>query len=344
MTLEKKPIGLGCNVGDPDDRDHLYAAAPTVIDTPIFPIDLRSDTTTIRNQGDLGACTAFGVTELFDFVRKKNNLTNWLPSPLFTYFATRRLTLQAEVDSGASVRNALKSTVTSGVTMEKTWPYDITKFAEMPPQQVWDDAVKHQTLEYLKLDDTNKNNFVKCLNEGYPFVFGLQLYQSFMSLGMRAKGIIPIPDKTKEKLIGGHCMLAVGYRVDDDGKEYMIVQNSWGKYWGDKGYCYIPMEYFYGVDSYDFWTIRLTETCDTDVEDDNTPDPVPTPDPVVPPTPEPVVPVVTPTPEPTPTPPVVPPEPTPVPPIEPPISLWKNPRTYIIILIAVVAALFVLIR
>ena len=341
MALEKKPIGLGCNVGDPDDRDHLYAAAPSVADIPIFPIDLRSDTTLIRNQGDLGACTAFGATELFDFVRKKHNLTNWLPSPLFTYYATRQLRNQTNVDSGAMVRDALKSTVKSGVTMEKVWPYDITKFTENPPQQVWDDAEKHQTLEYLKVDDTNKNNCIKCLNEGYPFIFGLQLYQSFMSLGMRAKGIIPIPDKTKEKPIGGHCMLAVGYRVDDDGKEYMIVQNSWGKYWGDKGYCYIPMEYFW-VDSFDFWTIRLTETCETDVADDNTPDPIPTPAPVVPPAPV-VVPPVPPAPIPTPAP-VVPPEPTPAPLVEPHISLWKNPRTYIIILIGIIAALFVLIR
>lgn len=350
MEENKPQGGLGCNVGEIDDRDHLYAGAPSLEASPIFPIDLRSDSTVIRDQGNLGACTAFGATELFDFVRKKHKLTNWLPSPLFTYYATRQLTNQTSVDSGAPVRNALRSTIKSGVTMEKVWPYDIAKFTENPPQEVWDDAEKHQTLEYLKVDDTDKNNFVKCLNEGYPFMFGLMLYESFKFTGFLSDGKVRIPDKTKEKLLGGHCMLAVGYQVDPDGKEYMIVQNSWGSYWGNKGYCYIPMEYFLGVDSFDFWTIRLTETCDTDKEDPSPEPPAPPappappepPAPPAPPEPKPVEPVVVP---PTPTPaPVVVPEPV-VPPFpENNIGILQNPKLYLLIGAILIVLLFVLMK
>ena len=323
MALEKRKRGLGCIAGEPDHRDRLYVPKLRA-QVDIFPIDLRSECNPVRNQGELGSCTAFGVTELFDFVRKKHNLTSWVPSALFTYYATRKLTNQTDEDSGATVRNALKSTVKSGVAKERIWPYNISKFTENPPQEIWDDAEKHQTIEYLNLSSFDKNIFVKCLNEGYPFAFGMVLYDSFLNSTMRSKGIISIPDFSTEKMIGGHCMLAVGYKVEDDGKEYMIAQNSWGQYWGDGGYCYIPLEYFLRS-AYDFWTIRLTEVCDTDE-----PDPIPVPEPIpVPPTPEPAPlpepePTPSPAPVPVPEPVVVPPAPFVVPDLESNPNPWKK--------------------
>ena len=40
-------------------------------------------------------------------------------------------------------------------------------------------------------------------------------------------------------------MAVVGYRIfpDDDDKSYLIVRNSWGKDWGDKGYGYLPLRF-----------------------------------------------------------------------------------------------------
>jgi len=221
----------------------------------------------------------------------------------------------ADTDSGAYVRDALKSTVNDGVAMEREWPYLVNKFNVRPDDSVWANATKHQTLEYLKIDDTDKNAVLSCLNDGYPFMFGLRLYTSFTnSLDTMFGGSVHEPNRDKEKLLGGHCMLAVGYQKHSDGSEYIIALNSWGTGWGDMGYCYIPMNYFLSNDSYDFWTVRTVEVCDGD-----TPDPIPEPptppapepDPVIPPTPEPVVPVVPVTP-PAPTPdPVVPPQPLP---------------------------------
>jgi hypothetical protein len=207
----------------------------------------------------------------------------------------------------------------------------IEKFAEEPPIQVWQDAEKHQTLEYLYIDSTDKAAFLNCLNDGFPFVFGIKLYQSFVnSFETVFGGKVKIPDRVNEKLLGGHCMMAVGYQKNDDGTEFVIVQNSWGEDWGDKGFCYIPMEYFMSNDTFDFWTIRSTEVCDTDE-----PDVIPTPTPEPPaPTPEPPAPIPpTPTPEPpapTPEPPApIPPAPEPPAPApEPKENIWKSPFIY----------------
>jgi hypothetical protein len=223
-------------------------------------------------------------------------------------------------DSGAYVRDALKSTVNDGVAQEREWPYIVAKFNVRPDLAVWENATKHQTLEYLKINDTSKNDILNCLNEGYPFIFGLRLYSSFTgSFDTLFGGTVHEPDREKEKLLGGHCMMCVGYQKRDDGSEYIIAMNSWGPGWGDGGYCYIPINYFLSNDSYDFWTIRTMEVCDTDVADPVpevvvppvVPDPVPEPDPT--PVPDPVVPIPVPVPEPQPIPTPVPIEPAPIP-------------------------------
>ncbi|MFH0772349.1 MAG: C1 family peptidase, partial [Candidatus Omnitrophota bacterium] len=62
---------------------------------------------------------------------------------------------------------------------------------------------------------------------------------------------VPMPKK-KERAIGGHAVMAVGYNRST---ERFIVRNSWGKDWGKDGYCTMPFEYLQTL-SGDFWTIR----------------------------------------------------------------------------------------
>jgi C1A family cysteine protease len=37
-----------------------------------------------------------------------------------------------------------------------------------------------------------------------------------------------------------HCVIVVGY---DDPSRRLIVRNSWGPAWGDRGYCYLDYGY-----------------------------------------------------------------------------------------------------
>ena len=61
-----------------------------------------------------------------------------------------------------------------------------------------------------------------------------------MTQNVAKTGIVPMPDLKKEKLQGGHCMNIIGY---DDTKQLFICANSWGKNWGNAGFCYMPYMY-----------------------------------------------------------------------------------------------------
>jgi C1A family cysteine protease len=93
-----------------------------------------------------------------------------------------------------------------------------------------------------------------CLADGFPFVFGFTVYESFESAEVARTGMLQMP-KPREGVAGGHAVLAVGY---DDKTERFVVRNSWGSSWGKRGYFTMPYSYLLtGNLSDDFWTIRL---------------------------------------------------------------------------------------
>jgi C1A family cysteine protease len=194
-----------------------------------------------------------------DFVRNKQGLAPWAPSPLFTYYCTRKMEKTIKWDSGASVRDALKSTVNYGVVKESDWKYKPAKFAKKPPMLVFNGAKMNQTIQYHRILDGVITDMKACLAEGYPFIFGFEVYDTFESDVANTTGVIPMPNKSTDQLLGGHCMMVVGWKLID-GVEYFIAQNSWSDTWGDAGYCYLPVAYFADTSlTSDLWTIRLIE-------------------------------------------------------------------------------------
>jgi C1A family cysteine protease len=155
-------------------------------------------------------------------------------------------------DAGAQIRDGIKAVAKLGAPPESDWPYDIAKFANRPPPQAYSDAKQDLVSAYSRVvqDVTQMRG---CLAEGYPFVFGFTVYQSFEGASVAQTGIVPMPG-TGEAVLGGHCVVAVGY---DDTKRQFTIRNSWGTGWGLNGYCLMPYEYLINPRlASDFWTIR----------------------------------------------------------------------------------------
>lgn len=240
----------------PDQRDRKYTLEKlhpiqTVYLSKKYKMPLPYD------QGDLGSCTANSIAFLihFDLLnRNEVKIANpFLPSRLFIYYYERALEGTISTDGGAYLRDGIKAVVNNGVPSEDLWPYNINEFTSKPSSRSIIAATNFKCLEYQSLDNTNKQQLVDCLVNGFPICFGMTAYESFISDQVAASGIVPMPGMD-ESTIGGHAMAIVGYSIQYDS---FIVRNSWGIHWGQDGYCRIPADYICSLDLCDdFWTIK----------------------------------------------------------------------------------------
>ena len=215
-------------------------------------VDLRSNCPPIRNQYDLGACTGFGVSFVYELALQ---IKGWLdPAELFAYFNGRYIGgYPIHEDTGAQIRDVIKGAVRYGICDEKLWPYDTSKFADEPPSACYRDAKKHKALKYESIP-ANDRAMKQVLADGFGITLGIMLYSSFMSQKVADTGLVPYPDVENEEEEGGHCIGICGY---DDITDLYLGRNSWGTDWGMNGYFWIPKKYLLDKQiCMDRWTIR----------------------------------------------------------------------------------------
>jgi C1A family cysteine protease len=240
----------------PDHRDQLYSAPVLVLRVLPARLDLRPQCPPVYDQGLLGSCTAHAIGAAVQFEQMKQELEErFVPSRLFIYYNERAMEGTVDFDSGAQIRDGIKSVAKQGVCPEPEWPYRTAKFRTKPPKPCYRHALKHRVILYQRLVPT-LNQLRGCLASGYPFVFGFTVYESFESRQVARTGHAPMP-APDEPVIGGHAVMAVGY---DNARQWFIVRNSWGSKWGMKGCFTLPYAYMTDAElAADFWTIRLVQ-------------------------------------------------------------------------------------
>ena len=255
--LKKDPV---------DERDLLCAVMPS-FHLPASA-DLRPLCPPIADQGQLGSCSAnAAVAGVWDFLQLKElrakapaneAVEEFDPSKfvkgsrLFLYYNERLLEGTVDQDAGACLRDGVKALHQFGCCPEDMLPYDIDKFTEKPSDECYAEAKKHTISEYSRIVSLRQMKTV--LAEGYPFVIGIQIYESFESEEVAKTGMVPMPDVSKEQCQGGHAVCVVGF---DDAKQLVTVRNSWGPDWGDKGHFYLPYEFVTNPDlTSDCWMIK----------------------------------------------------------------------------------------
>ncbi|MBF0477959.1 MAG: C1 family peptidase [Candidatus Omnitrophica bacterium] len=246
--LSSKQHRFGWVPDIPDSRDLLYAAVSPAIKLPAV-VDLRENCSIVEDQGRLGSCTANALAGNIEFLDKDADQKYTDVSRLFIYYNERVIRGMTATDSGAMLRDGIKTLVKNGVCSEKIWPYVIERFTDKPTQKCYNEGLKHRILSYHRIQTLNEK--LICLADGFPFVLGFTVYESFQSLEVAKTGIMNLPKKT-ERVLGGHAVLAVGYNLKD---KRFIVRNSWGDQWGQKGYFTMPFDYMETL-ARDFWTIR----------------------------------------------------------------------------------------
>jgi C1A family cysteine protease len=246
-----------------DQRDHLYAAPQSILCSLPTSVDLRPQCAPVMDQGQLGSCTANSISAALEFDQKKQGLPDARPSRLFIYYNERSMEGTVGSDSGAMIRDGIKSVNRQGACPETMWTYDISQFTVKPTIACYQNALQHRAVSYQRVT-RSLAQMKGCLAAGYGFVFGFTVYESFESNQVTQTGIVPMPAHN-ESVLGGHAVFACGF---DDAQQRFYVQNSWGTEWGmartsgsaDRGFFTIPYAYLLSSSlSSDFWTIRTIQ-------------------------------------------------------------------------------------
>ncbi|MDO5972187.1 C1 family peptidase [Flavivirga aquimarina] len=239
-------------------------------------VDNRKWCSPVKDQGNIGSCTAFAAVGIYEYFQKRAFNKYIDGSELFVYKTTRNM-LDLDYDSGAYTRTAMGSLALFGVPPTNNYPYEIEKFNNEPPAFIYSYAQNFQALLYYRLDPLGTTghqtliNVKKQLSAGIPSIMGFTCYNSLNYEETYKTGKIPYPEEN-ESVIGGHAVMVVGY--DDDlvisnpidkkrRKGALIIRNSWGENWGDDGYGYIPYEYVKQQLASDFWCLISAEWMDT---------------------------------------------------------------------------------
>jgi C1A family cysteine protease len=240
----------------PDSRDFKFALLNKVTKKLPTKIDLREFCSPVEDQGSLGSCTANALVGALEFLLKKNKKSYEDFSRLFIYYNERVLEGTVMSDSGAMIRDGIKTLNKNGACSEKLWPYVISKFKKKPTCKCYSDAKNHQILEYQRINNKNLNEIKSALALGFPVIFGFAVFDSFETEEVSRTGDAPMPS-ANDTMLGGHAVLAVGF---DDKTQRFLIKNSWGTGWGNKGYFTLPYAYLTDTDlAEDFWYIKTAE-------------------------------------------------------------------------------------
>jgi C1A family cysteine protease len=229
-------------------------AAPAARVSALPPsVDLTGVCPPVYDQGSLGSCTANAIAGALQFDQTKQAQTDvFTPSRLFIYYNERAIEGTVDEDSGATLRDGIKSVAKQGAPHERIWPYVIARFRARPSTAAYTDGRRHQAILYQRIP-RSLDQMQGCLADGYPFVFGFSVYDSFESPDVAKTGVVPMPGPGEAQL-GGHAVVAIGYDTD---KRRFLVRNSWGAKWGRHGYFSMPFEYLLDESlSDDFWTVK----------------------------------------------------------------------------------------
>ena len=191
----------------------------------------------VKNQGQCGSCYAFSTTNVLETFMRINNYT------------VERLSEQQIVDCSTSDYGC------EGGFMHTSLDFIINNNGLLDNKD-YEYKAKTQNCS----ENVNKTNVLGSNITEYQFVLPSSIQdlkesvlKSPVAIALDANnvffrfyknGVIDIPTKQTDMI--NHAVVLVGFDYDDEGM-YWIIQNSWGKDWGDNGFCKIRVKEGDGV-------------------------------------------------------------------------------------------------
>lgn len=162
------------------------------------------------------------------------------PSRLYIYNLARiKEKVPLSIDNNCMIESALSVLKEYGIPSEQLFDYIESNVTRYPPLKSLvnaNDNMYYYKFDYEKLAQ-DLITIKLFITEGKPVLMGIVLFES---LHNHINGLLLTPNPEKEKVIGCHNILLVGY---DDGKKTFKFLNCWGNHWGNQGFGYILYDY-----------------------------------------------------------------------------------------------------
>ncbi|GAU34930.1 hypothetical protein TSUD_312610 [Trifolium subterraneum] len=208
-------------------QDHQSDDDNGVLQVP-SEIDWRNSgaVTSVKDQGSCGACWAFSATGAIEGINKI--VTGSLVSLSEKELVDCDTTYNSGCHGGL-VEYAYQFIIDNkGIDTEEDYPY----YARQVHCQM--DKLKRRVVTIDGYTDVPPNDEKKLLKAVAVQPVSVGICGSAEAFQFYSKGIFTGPCSTSID----HAVLIVGYS-SENGVDYWIVKNSWGKSWGTKGYIYM---------------------------------------------------------------------------------------------------------
>lgn len=226
----------------PDFRDRYYE--PSLIE--LLPEITPPPELSILNQGTEGACTGFGLAAVINKLNQDRGSKVRVSSRMLYEMAKKFDQWPGEQYSGSSCRGAIKGWYSMGVCSEGLWKYrPRSRDLHLTVKRAKD--ARSNTLGAYYRIRKNIVDMHAALNEVGAVYCSANVHKGWSKAATRS-GVI----KQHKDSIGGHAFAIVGYTSDG-----FLVQNSWGKSWGDNGIALWKYEDWHDNVN-DAWVVRLT--------------------------------------------------------------------------------------
>lgn len=197
------------------------------------------------DQGQIGSCVANSTVAAYRLMEPSLQTA----SRMFVYTAGKIRENELKQD-GMMLEDGLECLRDIGVCPENLCPYTNLQVAQYqrPSSAAYSAAPANKIKGFGQVTVDTINALKRVLVNNVPVLIGIAVYSSFESVG--SDGLVPMPNKATESMLGGHAVCIVGY---DDIRQAALVLNSWGGSWGTshpgaadpsiRGYCWIPYQY-----------------------------------------------------------------------------------------------------
>jgi hypothetical protein len=184
----------------------------------------------IENQGSVGSCQGHALSSCVElcYYIATGDLTRQL-SRAFGYYETQRID-GINGDRGSTISGGIKLATTLGIPREELWKYSGRYENRRPSNwnEIVEDAKLHQVGQSYRMESY----------DGVRTFLGSG--QGGISIGISWGGEVdrPVVNSFSGAGGGGHAIALLGLseRLDQSGRPYVWMLNSWGPNWGNKGW------------------------------------------------------------------------------------------------------------